>query len=52
MLYRERLSIDYIPAEFDAFALMMREYTIDRIERETDLKLGDFSNEPENNDED
>ncbi|HAG81886.1 MAG TPA: hypothetical protein DCL61_12150 [Cyanobacteria bacterium UBA12227] len=35
-----------------SIALMMREYTIDRIEQETNLKLGDFSNEPENEDED
>ncbi|HBL14393.1 MAG TPA: hypothetical protein DD379_24000 [Cyanobacteria bacterium UBA11162] len=35
-----------------SIALMMREYTIDRIEQETNLKLGDFSNEPEDEDED
>ncbi|MBD0346843.1 MAG: hypothetical protein ICV63_18855 [Coleofasciculus sp. Co-bin14] len=35
-----------------SIALMMREYTIDHIERDTDLKLGDFSNEPEDEDED
>lgn len=35
-----------------SIAFMMREYTIDRIERDTDLKLDDFSNEPEDEDED
>ncbi len=35
-----------------SIAFMMREYTIDRIEQDTDLKLADFSNEPEDEDED
>ncbi len=35
-----------------SIALMMREYTIESIKRETDLKLSDFSNDPEDEDED